>query len=194
MSFLPGIPPSTRLTYGYIDSQLGMLMLGATSEAADEFVTEFGKALGGAPPLVFLSIADDPCIHYTAWAKDVSILDGIADLGTQWTLKHPGTDNGCGIINLKHEEVCSDEMLALIEGGRQICAITLVTRGISLRLTSTLGLRNITLDDDDEVTSELHDQFARFVPVLRDALDTLGPLLGGWTKQEVLDLKEEGAA
>lgn len=190
--FLPGIPPSTRLTYAYIDAQLDMLLLGATGDNADEFVTMLGAALGGTAPLAFLSIADDPCIHYTSWAKDAAPLDGQFMLGTQWTLKHPGTDVGCGIINLKHEEVDSPEMLALIEGGREVCAITLDRQDIAFRLTSTLGLRNIVIKgEDDEVSTSMADQFARFVPDLRTALNDIGPILGGWTKQEVLDLKEE---
>lgn len=199
-SFLPGIPPATSYTYAYIDVTLGMLFLGATGDAADEFTKYLGEALGGAAPLKLLGITDEPCDKYTAWVQDTDLLGEAFKLGDQGALKHAGTEGGCGLMNIKHEDFESPEMLSLIEAGRQVCSIALVHEQMQFRLTSELGFRNIKLsddvradaaDDDGEVTRP--EEFAAFVPAMRAVIGDLDPLLGGWPQQEILDLEEDAA-
>jgi DNA recombination-dependent growth factor C len=117
-------------------------------------------------------------------------------------MKHPGTEGGCGIINLKHEDFEAEEMISLIDAGRQVCSLSLVHEDMAFRLTSTLGIRNIKLSDDvmaesydeDEGAVTRPNEFAAFVPAMRAVIQALDPLLGGWPHQEVLDLKERGDA
>lgn len=199
--FLPGIPPATRLTYGYIDSQLGMLFLGATDKAADDFTEALGNALKARVPLTLLGIEGDPSEKFTAWVKDSNLLGHAFTLGMNGSLKHPGTQGGCGIINAKHEDFESSEMLSLIEAGRQVCSIALEHERFDFRLTASLGLRNIALSEAvkaegfDEVSGEttLANEFAAFVVAMRAVIGSLEPLLGGWPKQELLDLQEDAA-
>ncbi len=199
--FLPGIPPATKLAYAYLDTKLGMLFMGATGESADQFVEALGSALKGKAPLILLGIEGDPSEKFTAWVKDSDLLGHAFTLGTTGSLKHPGTEGGCGVINAKHEDFESSEMLSLIEAGRQVCSIALDHERMDFRLTSSLGLRNIVLSDAvkaegfDEESGEttLANEFAAFVVALRAVIGSLEPLLGGWPKQEVLDLGEEAA-
>lgn len=200
-SFLPGIPPATSLAYGYIDKELSMLFLSCTGDAADEFTKFLGEALGGNVPLKLLGIKDDPCDKFTAWVRDTELLGDAFELGTQGALKHEGGEGGCGIMNIKHEDFESEEMLSLIEAGRQVCSIALIHEDMQFRLTSLLGFRNIRLADDviadaadDDGRVARADEFAGFVTAMREVVRAVEPLLGGWPVQEVLDLQEEDAA
>jgi len=40
----------------------------------------------------------------------------------------------------------------------------------------------------------IFNEFAAFVPAMRDVMRALEPLLGGWPKQEILDLEDSEAA
>lgn len=201
---LPGIPPKKTLTFAYIDTQLHMLFVGATGDNADEFTEELGKAFDAAAPVKLLGIEAEPCDKFTAWVKDPDLLGEKFSIGHQGDLKHPGTEGGCGIINAKKEDLDSEDFRSLIEAGREVCSLSLEHEALSLRLTSTLGIRNIVLGD--EVAAEAYDeeaeavtlpyQFAAFVPALREVIEDLEPLLGGWPHQELLDLhdQQEGGA
>ena len=196
---LPGIPPATTLHYAYLDQQLAMLFVGATGDAAEGFTEQLGKALGGAAPLTLLGTEVDPCDKFTAWVKDPTLLGGDLFLGDQGELKHPGMEGGCGIINVKREELESSEITALIDAGRQVCSVALDHEQLHFRLTADLGLRNLRLTDyakaeaaDDDGQVATPDEFAAMVVAIREVMDALAVLLGGWPTQEVLDL--EGAA
>lgn len=196
--YLPGIPPKSKLTYAYLDKERALFFVGATDAGADHFTEILGKALGGAPPLTLLSIEDDPCDKFTAWVKDGSLLGKAFKLGHQGALKNPGHEGGCGNINAKNEDFDSEEFLSLIEAGREVCSIALKHEDMTFRLTSKLGIRNIALSDERkaEAYDEEEDgittayEFAVFVLAMRTVLDDLAPLLGGWPKQEMLDLHD----
>jgi recombination associated protein RdgC len=199
-AYLPGIPASSSYTYAYIDVTLAMLFLGATGDTADDFTKYLGEALGGTAPLKLLGITDEPCDKFTAWVKDTDLLGEAFQLGDQGALKHTGTEGGCGLMNIKHEDFESAEMLALIEAGRQVCSIALTHEDMDFRLTADLGIRNIKLGDD--VRAEAADEngeitrpeeFAAFVPAMRNVIGDLDPLLGGWPHQEILDLAPDAA-
>jgi recombination associated protein RdgC len=195
--FLPGIPPATSLTYAYVDSVQGLFYLGASGDAADEFTKFLGDAMGGTAPLKLLGIKDDPCDKFTAWVQNTALLGDDFELGTQGALKHEGTEGGVGIMNIRHEDFGSPELLSLIEAGRKVCSISLVHEDMEFRLTSSLGIRNIRLgaevlaeaaDDDGKI--ERPEEFASFVPAMRAVMGALDPLFGGWPKQEILDLQD----
>lgn len=195
--FLPGIPAATSLTYAYIDRDLSMLFVGASTDVADEFINALKGALEGVP-FQLLGIEAEPCDKFTAWVRDSDLLGDAFTLGTTGAIKHPGQEGGCGIINLKFEDMDSPEILSLIEAGREVCSVSLCHEDMDFRLTSALGIRGISLGDD--LKAETYDEdagrpttpneFAAFVPAMRGIVKELEPLLGGWPKQEVLDLED----
>ena len=199
--FLPHMPAATSLTYAYIDRELGMLFVGASEAGADDFVAAMKGALAGTP-FQLLGIEDDPCDKFTAWVKDSTLLGDCFSLGTTGAIKHPGQEGGCGIINLKFEDMNCPEILSLIEAGREVCSVSLVHEDMDFRLTSSLGIRSISLGEDlkadtyDEEAGRptTPNEFAAFVPAMRDVMRALEPLLGGWPKQEILDLEDSEAA
>ena len=48
------------------------------------------------------------------------------------------------------------EILSLIEAGREVCSVSLVHEDMDFRLTSSLGIRSISLGEDLKV--EIYDE------------------------------------
>lgn len=197
---LPGATPAPSWTYAYIDQQLGMMIVGASEAGADEFVEAFKDAFK-ALPISLLGLGKvDPCDIFTRWLRDPEELGDAFELGDSCSLKH-AKEGGTAVINIRHEELESEDIAAMLDAGKQCCRISLVHEDMSFAITAKLGIRAIQLSDDvksqyDEEPSGLRlvSEFAAFVPVFRAVLGDLEPLLGGWPKQEVLDLEDSEAA
>ena len=191
---LPGIPPEPSRTYAYIDKQLGMLIVDANEDQADNFMNALKTALKGIP-FMLLGIQDDPSEIFTLWLKDPDSLGDWLELGDSCSLKH-AKEGGTAVINIQHEELESDEMTAMLEAGKQCCRIGLVHEDATFAITAKLGLRKLTLGDDRKIEAEedgkdIPAEFAVIVVVMRNLMAALEPLLGGWPKQELLDLHDE---
>ena len=195
---LPGCVAAPSWTYAYIDRPLGMMFVGASELGADEFVEAF-KAAFKALPLTLLGIEREPCDIFTEWLKAPDTLGDTFQLGHDCSLKH-AKEGGTAVINIKQDDLDSDEMGAMLEAGKQCCRISLEHKDMSFAITARLGLRAIHLSDEAAADIDAEDitasEFAVFVDCLRGVLTDLEPLLGGWPKQEVLDLEdsEEAAA
>lgn len=192
---LPGIPPEPSRTYAYIDKQLGMLFVDANEDAADAFMDALKGALKGTPFKLLGIEKDDPSEIFTQWLKDPDSLGDWLELGDSCSLKH-AKEGGTAVINIQHEELESDEMTAMLEAGKQCCRIGLVHEDATFAITAKLGLRKVTLGDDRKIEVEedgpaIPAEFAVIVVVMRNILGALEPLLGGWPKQELLDLHDE---
>ncbi len=196
-ALLPGIPPEPHYTRAYIDKSLGMLFVEASEKDADRFMESLKKALGGTP-FILLGITDEPCDKFTGWLKDPETLGDDLTLGDSCSLKQ-AKDGGTAIVNIKKDELESPEIDAMLEAGKQCCRIGLVHEDAEFAVTARLGIRQLIIsgdqqDDDEEDHKSIPSQFAVVVSVVRVILAALEPLLGGWPKQELLDLGDEQAA
>ena len=196
---LPGCVAAPSWTYAYIDRPLGMMFVGASELGADDFVEAF-KAAFKALPLTLLGIEREPCDIFTEWLRNPSELGEVFTLGDSCSLKH-AKEGGTANIQIQHDELDSDEIKEMLEAGKECCRIGLVHEDMSFAITSKLGIRSIQLSDDvkaeiaeDPHTSTQSSEFAAFVTVMRGVMRDLEPLLGGWPKQEVLDLEDTEAA
>lgn len=200
-SALPDTRPSISHAFAYLDHELSMLFVARTGEAADEFTSALGISLAGAPPLSLLGheYDPDPCITFTKWVQDTSLLGEKFEVGRKGDIKHAGQEGGCGMINIKQEDLDSEEIVHLLEAGRQVCSVALEHEKFSFRLRADLGFRNIELSkqmkaegfDEESGGVSLANQFASFVYAMRYVINDLEPLLGGWPKQEMLDLRDQ---
>lgn len=197
-AFLPHMPAGSTYVSAYIDTTLNMLFVAASEASADEFTAIISKALGGTP-FKLLDINADPCDHYTRWVRDPEALGDHFELGHQGALKQPHREGGCGNINAKNEDFDSEEFLSLLDAGREVCSIALEHVDLEFRLTSKIGMRNVNLTEQsasrtvpegsDEPTRPA--EFAEYVLCVRRVMNDLEPLMGGWPKQEMLDLHDE---
>ena len=196
---LPGATPAPSWTFAYIDRELAMMFVGASEAGADEFVEAFKDAFK-ALPIMLLGVEEDPCTIFTEWLRNPSELGEVFTLGDSCSLKH-AKEGGTANIQIQHDELDSDEIKEMLEAGKECCRIGLVHEDMSFAITSKLGIRSIQLSDDvkaeiaeDPHTSTQSSEFAAFVTVMRGVMRDLEPLLGGWPKQEILDLEDSEAA
>lgn len=200
-NLLPSVIPAPSWTYAYIDKELAMLFVGASDDGADEFIDAMKGALNAAPPVKLLGIeADDPSGIFTEWLRDTEKLGEAFSLGHSCSLKH-AKEGGTAVINIQHDELESDEMAAMLDAGKECCRVALEHQDMDFAITAKLGIRSISLSDDKKAEivesadgQQIVNEFATFVPVMRDVVLSLEPLLGGWPKQEVLDLDGEEEA
>jgi len=199
---LKNAEPEPSWTNAYFDKQRDLLLVWASDEDADAFVKSMKSALGGVP-FTLLEVPNvDLSDKFTEWVKDTAKLGKAFKIGCKGTMKHPDKEGGCGIINIEHEDLDSDEFKNLIDTGRLVCAIGLEHKHYTFRLTSKLGIRNIEFSKDtkaltfDESAGEatMASTFAVWTKVNRDVLDDLELLFGEWPKQEMLDLSGEDQA
>lgn len=194
-ALLPDATPAPSWTFAYIDRPLGMLFVGSSEAGADEFVEAFKDAFK-AIPFQLLGITEDPCTIFTEWLRNPSELGESFTLGDSCSLKH-AKEGGTANIQIQHDDLASDEIKEMLDAGKECCRISLVHEDMSFAITAKLGIRSIQLSDDvkadiddDPHSSVRSSEFAAFVPVMRGVMDSLGSLLGGWPKQEVLDLED----
>lgn len=196
---LPNTLAKISHRFAYIDKQLGMLIVDANEADADEFMLSLKKTLEGTP-FKLLGIADEPCDFFTEWMGDPKTLGDAFELGDDCSLKHPG-EGGTEIINVKHGDLKSAEMKAMLAAGKQCCRIALKHEDADFAITAKLGIRALTLSKDMQIEasginegeqeSTTPSEFATVVTVYRNILGELSTLLGGWPTQELLDLEDE---
>jgi recombination associated protein RdgC len=192
---LPHQVPAIRYTFGYIDKKLAMLFLcEADKDALDRYMDNIKKALGGTP-FQHLGIKDEPCDFFTNWLKVPATLPPELKLGDSCSLKHP-KDGGTSVINWKCDDMESPEMKAMLDAGKQCCRISLKHDDADFAITANLGIRRLELSPDqliniDNDGNDIPALFATTVKVVRGILSVLEDSLGGWPKQELLDLGDE---
>lgn len=194
---LPGIPPEPSRTYAYIDKTQGMLFVNASEAGADEFMDVLKTALKGIP-FKLLGVQDDPCIHFTTWLRDDESLGDFLELGDSCSLNH-AQEGGTAIIQIQHDDLRSDEMKSMLDAGKQCCRIALVNEDATFAVTAKLGIRKLALagerkEEIEEDGGDIPTELAVISRIVRFIMAELGPLLGGWPKQELLDLGDEQAA
>lgn len=195
--FLPGIPPATTNTLAFLDEKRGLFFIGASEHAADTFMSVLKNAIGGTPFVTLGLESVDPCHKFTAWAHDPApVIARDLEVGEMASLSHVGE---AGTVNLKDERITDPAWLQLIDDGRQVTSIALVSDSISARVTADLGLRNITpsektkADAYDFTSGETTPQ-AEFIAeagAILHLVDDLAELLGGFPVQEMIDFKFE---
>jgi recombination associated protein RdgC len=191
---LPGIPPEPTRTYAYIDKNQGMLFVDATEAGADAFMEVLTKALEGTP-FKLLGVKDDPCDKFTGWLKDSETLGEVLELGDNCSLKQ-AQEGGTAVIQIQHDDLESDEMKSMLDAGKKCCRIGLVHDDVTFAVTAKLGIRRLTLghekkEDIEKEGGDIPTELAIISGVVRNILGELEQLLGGWPKQELLDLGDE---
>ena len=201
---LPGAVAAPKWTYAYLDKSLAMLFVGASDDDSDAFIEWLKKPLGGVP-FILLGLSEvDPCAKFTEWMRDPGEHLGESfNLGNACSLKH-AKEGGTAVLNINHEDLEAEDLAALLEAGKQCCRVALEHEALHFAITAKLGLRRVTFsdevkqqlkeDDDGVPTTQRANEFAKTVAGVRTVLADLEKLLGGWPKQETLDLRGDKKA
>ncbi|MBG22433.1 MAG: recombination-associated protein RdgC [Idiomarinaceae bacterium] len=143
-----------KLTWGMLDTQLGIVVVDASaSNQAEDFLGLLRSSLGSLPVKPWFS--DNPTeLYFTKWLKN-SEIPGDFDFGDEAELRDNDQDGG--ILRCKNHELTTPEILAHLEHGKQLTklGITWADR-ITMVIEQDMAIKrfkatDVLLDDQDKL-------------------------------------------
>lgn len=117
LELLPRAFSRTKLTYGYIDTVNGWVVVDCGSWKQAEAFTEYLRECLGSLPIAPPSTAAAPGSVMTRWLSD-NDLPGDLALGEEAVFEDPQTE-GCE-VRVKRQDLYADEIMAHIKSGKRI--------------------------------------------------------------------------
>ncbi len=176
-----------KRTWGYLDTELGYLLVDAGSEKqAEHFVEQLREAWGDLP-LTPPETDMGPGTVMTRWLAQQQV-PGDVELGEEAVLEDPSAE-GCE-VRVKRQDLISEEMRAHIDAGKRVRRLALTWGDrISAVLDADLSLRRVKFldvireqggDRDPETEAEQLDaDFALMALEVRGLLPRLMEWFGG---------------
>ena len=176
-----------KRTWGYLDTELGYLLVDAGSEKqAEHFVEQLREAWGDLP-LTPPETDMGPATVMTRWLAQQQV-PGDVELGEEAVLEDPSAE-GCE-VRVKRQDLISEEMRAHIDAGKRVRRLALTWGDrISAVLDADLSLRRVKFldvireqggDRDPETEAEQLDaDFALMALEVRGLLPRLMEWFGG---------------
>ncbi len=160
---LPQAFTKSALTYAYIDTKNGWLLVDAASaRRAEELITLLRETLGTLP-LRPLEVNQSPASIMTGWllgkvsTDDFQILD-------QCELREPSEEGG--IVRCRRQELTGSEIQAHLDAGKQVVQLALEWDGrIAFVLGEDMALKRLKFLDivqEEAADTEAEDAAARF--------------------------------
>ncbi len=160
---LPQAFTKSALTYAYIDTKNGWLLVDAASaKRAEELITLLRETLGTLP-LRPLEVNQSPASIMTGWllgkvsTDDFQILD-------QCELREPSEEGG--IVRCRRQELTGSEIQAHLDAGKQVVQLALEWDGrIAFVLGEDMALKRLKFLDivqEEAADTEAEDAAARF--------------------------------
>lgn len=119
---LPRAFTRSRLTWGYLDTQLGLLCIDSSSHnRAEDWIKLLRTALGSLP-VVPLQVVENPMRIMTRWLHGDPMPLGL-QLGSECELREPGEEGS--ILRCKHQELLAEEMDAHLQSGKRVVKLLL---------------------------------------------------------------------
>jgi recombination associated protein RdgC len=178
-----------KRTWGYIDTQLGFLVVDAGSEKQAEGLLEQLRDAWGELSMAPPQSADSPATIMTRWLAQQQV-PGDIELGEEAVLEDPEAE-GCE-VRVKRQDLTAGEMRAHIDAGKRVrrLAVTWAER-MSCVVDSDLALRRLKFLDvireqagDRDADSEAERLDSDFVLMALE-LRGLYPRLFEWFGGEV---------
>ena len=197
MDRLPGVIPTNKRVYAYLDAHLNMLLVDTSSPGtAEKVLTLLRECIGGIGAIIPQANLS-PAICMTMWLRGRSMPDDFL-LGSECELLSPGAEGGK--VRCQGIDLFSDEVEAHINAGLQVSQLRIVwQQSLSAVIKGQNAIRSIRFSDAllAESAAESEDDISRFdadmalmVGTLREFIPALGQAFGGWIEQEYIELKE----
>lgn len=184
---LPRALTRSRFSYGYFDTQAGWLMVDSASpRGVEEFTSTLRETLDTLP------LAAPRVQHSVSGTMSAWLQEGIAPLdftfGASCELREAG-DAG-GVVRCRGQDVCSDEIRAHLDAGKQVSRLALIWRErIAFILDENLVIRRLQFldvvreeinQDDTPCAAALFDaEFALMSGELAQLIPAVLALFGG---------------
>jgi recombination associated protein RdgC len=163
VDLLPKAFTKSALTYAYIDTKGGWLLVDAASAKRAEALTTLLRDTLGTLPLVPLETNQSPGTIMTGWllgkipTREFQIMD-------QCELREPGEEGG--IVRCRRQSLTGSEIQAHLDAGKQVVQLGLEwDQRIAFVLGEDLALKRLKFLDiiqDEAADTEAEDAAARF--------------------------------
>jgi recombination associated protein RdgC len=163
VDLLPQAFTKSALTYAYIDTKGGWLLVDAASAKRAEALTTLLRDTLGTLPLVPLETNQSPGTIMTGWllgkipTREFQIMD-------QCELREPGEEGG--IVRCRRQSLTGSEIQAHLDAGKQVVQLGLEwDQRIAFVLGEDLALKRLKFLDiiqDEAADTEAEDAAARF--------------------------------
>jgi recombination associated protein RdgC len=163
IDLLPQAFIKSALTYAYIDTKGGWLLVDAASAKRAEELTSLLRETLGTLPLRPLEVNQSPATLMTGWlqgkvpTREFQVLD-------QCELREPGEEGG--IVRCRRQELMGSEIQAHLDAGKQVVQLALEWDGrIAFVLGEDLTLKRLKFLDiiqEEAADTEAEDAAARF--------------------------------
>lgn len=185
---LPRAFTRSRMTFGYIDRDKGLLWVDTASNArADEFTATL-RETAGSLPVQFVELKESPVVHFTAWIAENNCPNGFV-FGDQCELRTSDDEGKDTVIRCKGSQSLAEVIGTHIESGLTVTELAL---GWEDRLTFTvnesLHIKRLKPTDQlaesrefqgDDAAERFSGSFSLLTLELRQLYDALLEALGG---------------
>lgn len=193
LDLLPKMPPVSAVTRGYIDPTRNLVVIDAGSAPRAEEVLNLIRDTIGSFPVLKLTPTGSPAFAMSGWLQAQDCPEGIALLD-EAVLRHPGELGA--VARLKNEDLVGEAVQAMLNEGRLVESLRIVTQNVSLTVTDEAWkLKRLVWPDPVEESEPEEDEVAKFesdallmTTTLRSIIGTLGTAFGGWAEQGHLGL------
>jgi len=186
-SMLPRAFIRKKTTYAALDLVNKLIFVNTSSAIAAEALLSTLREVVGSLPVRPVTVKIAPTATFTDWVKNGQAAENFYVLNN-CTLKDPDEDGG--EINVKNQDLTSDEIKQLIAGGKVVTKISLAYKDlVSFSLNDKLsvqGLRFESLlqekavqDGGDEKDGQFDASFLLMMATLNEVIPQLLTVLGG---------------
>ena len=163
LDMLPKAFTKSVLTYAYIDSRNGWLLVDAASpKRAEELITLLRETLGTLP-LRPLEVTDSPVHAMTSWLQHASLPKEFV-LGDECELRDLAEEGS--VVRCRRQDLAGKEIAGHLKAGKEVVQVSLEWQArIGFVLTAELGvkrLRFLDLIQEAAAESEAADPATRF--------------------------------
>lgn len=192
MERLPHTLPTSKLTYGYIDAQAGLLVVDSSSHRAAEEFTSALRTAAGSLPIITIPLKTPPSHVMTQWIQK-EVPENF-DLQTSCVLREQGEEGS--VIRCKDQDLSSDEVLNHIESGKTVSALAVSWNdSLTCTLEDDFSIKQLKFSDvvqekvddaDAETMAEVFDvEFSIMTLELNSFLAELIKAFGGTSEEPV---------
>ena len=192
MELLPKAFTKSQKTFAYIDCKEGWMVVDASSFKKAEELTSCLRECLGSLPIVNPPLKNIPSVTMTQWLKEEPQIVAPFALGNECDLREPGDEGGQ--INVRKQELISDEIKAHLDAGMQVSKLALLWDDaqtfvlgddmIIRKLKFTEVIQDQLDDIETETAAEQFDaDFSVMTLSLRKLINDLVETLGGFSEE-----------
>ncbi|MYM62771.1 recombination-associated protein RdgC [Pseudomaricurvus sp. HS19] len=184
---LPQAFTKSRRTFGYIDTQQGLLLVDASSYAAAEAWIKLLRESIGSLPVIAVQVVDTPARVMTDWLQGGELPEALEN-GDECEMRE--ASEGGAIARMKKQDLSGDEIEAHLSAGKLVHKLALQwDEQVQFVLQDDLAIKRLRFSEklvteaqdasDGDKAAQFNADFALMTGTLQELLPALFSWFGG---------------